>query len=186
VTGHLPTFRLETERLILRELGDGDLDHLVALLGDPDVMRFYPHPKTREEARGWLDWNLGLYAERGHGLWAMVLKDTGEFVGECGLTPQPVDGSEEIEIGWHVRKDLWRKGFASEAATACLRYGFDQMGLDRIVSIIAPANVASHGVATKIGMTLDRTSVWEKSGLPEHIFVIKRPPPAEDEGGAGL
>jgi RimJ/RimL family protein N-acetyltransferase len=77
---------LTTARLLLREMNDEDLDDMAALLGDPAVMRYYPRPKTRAEAQGWIDWNRRLYREHGHGLWLVSLRDTGDFVGDCGLT----------------------------------------------------------------------------------------------------
>ena len=103
---------LVTQRLILREMTAGDLDDLAALLGDEDVMRYYPKPMTRDEAQSWIEWNQRLYRRHGFGLWAMLLRDTGEFAGDCGLTPQHVDGVDEIEVGYHVRGSLqgraWR------------------------------------------------------------------------------
>jgi RimJ/RimL family protein N-acetyltransferase len=165
---------LETERLILRPLTDQDLGDLAAMLGDPEVMRFYSAPKTRAEAEGWLRWNQRLYAARGFGLWAMEHKDTGEFVGDCGLTPQPVEDSEEIEVGYHVASRHWRKGYASEAARACRDHAFDVLGVERLVAIIHPDNVASQGVARKIGMSLWKTIVWQRSGRPERIYSMGR------------
>lgn len=90
---------LDTDRLALREMTDADLDDIAALLGDEQVMRYYPRPKTRDEAARWISWNRRLYAEHGFGLWAIRLIDSGEFVGECGLTIQVVDGVEEVEVG---------------------------------------------------------------------------------------
>src|SRR4249919_3056481 len=83
---------LTTERLVLREMTGADLDLIAALFGDEEVMRYYPKPMTRDEARSWVEWNQRLYRSHGFGLWAMVLRDTGEFAGDCGLTPQQVDG----------------------------------------------------------------------------------------------
>src|SRR5437879_931645 len=84
-----------------------DIDDLSLVLADPDVLWVYPHPYTRDEARGWIEWNVGLYRELGFGLWYLTLRDTGEFVGECGLTPQQVEGATEIEVGYHVRPKFW-------------------------------------------------------------------------------
>ena len=95
-----------TRRLAFREMTPDDLDDMAALLGDPQVMRYYPHPKTREEALGWIAWNQRLYREHGVGLWLLTLGATGEFVGDCGLTPQQVDGATELEVGYHVRAAL--------------------------------------------------------------------------------
>jgi RimJ/RimL family protein N-acetyltransferase len=143
---------LTTKRLILRELRDGDLDDMAALLGDPDVMRYYPRPKSRDEAQGWIDWNRGLYREHGFGLWAVLLRETGEFAGDCGLTAQRVDDTDEIEVGYHIRADLQGSGYATEAAAAARDFACDRLGLRRLVAIINPANLPSRRVAEKIGL----------------------------------
>lgn len=92
-----------TPRLALRQMTEDDLDDMAALLGDPDVMRHYPRPRTREEALAWIDWNQGLYRREGYGLWLVTLRATGEFVGDCGLTPQEIEGVTELEVGYRVR-----------------------------------------------------------------------------------
>lgn len=93
----------ETERLRLREYRHDDLDELAAMFADEETMRFYPQTKTRDESRAWIDWNLKLYADRGFGLWVMESIETRELLGDCGLTPQTVEGVTDIEIGWHTR-----------------------------------------------------------------------------------
>jgi RimJ/RimL family protein N-acetyltransferase len=143
---------LTTERLILREMTGADLDHIAALFGDEDVMRYYPKPMTRDEARAWVEWNLRLYRSHGFGLWAMVLRETGEFAGDCGLTPQYVEGIREIEVGYHVRPGLQGHGYATEAATAARDFARDKLLLSRLIAIINPANVPSQRVAGKIGL----------------------------------
>jgi hypothetical protein len=82
-----------TPRLAFREMTPDDLDDMAALLGDPQVMHYYPHPKSRDEALAWIAWNQRLYREHGFGLWLLTLRDGGEFAGDCGLTPQQVDGT---------------------------------------------------------------------------------------------
>ena len=109
---------LTTPRLLLREMTAADLDDMTALLGDEEVMRYYPRPKTRGEAQEWIEWNQRLYRQHGFGLWALVVRATGEFAGDCGLTPQRVDGTNEIEVGYHIRASLQGNGYATEAATA--------------------------------------------------------------------
>ena len=143
---------LTTARLILREMANADLDDVAALLGDADVMRYYPRPKTRGEAQEWIDWNLRLYRERGFGLWAVTLRDSGEFAGNCGLTPQHVNGVDEIEVGYHVRASLQGNGYATEAAAACRDFARDTLGVRRLIAIIHPANIPSQVVARKIGL----------------------------------
>jgi len=93
----------ESARLQFREMSPDDLDDMAALLGDPDVMTYYPAPRTRAQAQQWIDWNRGLYRSRGYGLWIISVTASGEFAGDCGLTPQLIDGREELEVGYHVR-----------------------------------------------------------------------------------
>lgn len=143
----------------MREMTSADLDDIAALLGDENVMRYYPRPKTRSEAQGWINWNQALYRDHGFGLWAVVLRETGEFVGDCGLTLQRVDDVEEIEVGYHVRADLQGNGYATEAASAARDFGRDRLGLRRLIAIINPVNEPSQRVAQKIGLKLEKRSI---------------------------
>jgi RimJ/RimL family protein N-acetyltransferase len=163
---------LQTERLILRQLTPADLDDMAALLGDPEVMRYYPRPKTRDEAMGWIEWNLRNYAEHGFGLWGLVLREEGTFAGDCGLTVQQVEGEAFVEVGYHVRKDLWRRGLASEAVAACRDFAFDTAGVERLIALIRPENVPSRGVAEKIGLMPWRETV--RSGLRHIVYATTR------------
>lgn len=128
-----------------------DLDAMSALLGDPDVMTYYPAPKSRAEAKAWIEWNQANYAHHGYGLW-IVETHAGDFVGDCGLTWQKVNGRSELEVGYHVRLDLQGRGYATEAATACLEFARDVVGARSLVAIIHPENAASRRVAERIGM----------------------------------
>jgi RimJ/RimL family protein N-acetyltransferase len=150
---------LTTPRLILREMTSADLDNVAALLGDAEVMRYYPRPRTREEAEDWIEWNLGLYRDHGFGLWAMTRRRDGEFVGDCGLTLQHVDRVDEVEVGYHVRASLQGNGYATEAATACRDFARDVLGLRRLIAIINPANLPSQRVAAKIGLRPEKRSI---------------------------
>jgi RimJ/RimL family protein N-acetyltransferase len=127
-----------TPQLAFREMTPNDLDDMAALLGDPEVMRYYPHPKNRDQALAWISWNQRLYRTHGYGLWLLSLRDTGVFVGDCGLTPQQVDGVTEIEVGYHVRACLQGRGLGTEAAGACRDYARDVLEVDRLVAIIDP------------------------------------------------
>src|SRR5918997_963887 len=140
-----------TERLRFREMGPADLDAMAALLGDSEVMRCYPAPKTRDEGADWIAWNQRNYAEHGHGLW-IVETHEGEFLGDCGLTYQPVNGRTELEVGYQVRADLQGRGYATEAAAACRDLARDTLDAELLVAIIHPDNVPSQRVAQKIGM----------------------------------
>lgn len=167
-----PGFRLETDRLVLRPYVMEDLDAIAAILGDPETMRYYPAPFSREKSRAWIESNLARYRDDGHGLWAMELRDTGELVGNCGLVVQDVEGVDEVEVGWHVKRSLWRRGVATEAARVCCGYGFEELGLERIVSLIRPENERSRGVAEKLGMTVEREI--DRSGMRHYVYVLER------------
>lgn len=142
-----------------------DLDNLAALLGDPEVMRYYPTPKTREQAQAWIDWNLRNYAEHGFGLWAIETHG-GEFVGDCGLTWQDVSGTRDIEVGYHVRTAWQGKGLATEAAAAC-RDAAREAGVNRLTANVRSDNLPSQRVARKIGL-----SEWARIEAHGHEVVI--------------
>ena len=117
---------------------------------------------------GWIEWNRRNYAEHGFGLW-IIESRSGEFVGDCGLTMQEVEGEWFVEAGWHVRSDLRRQGHAAEAAAAVREVARDA-GVERLIAIIRPDNVASQGVAAKIGMVLEREV--HKNGGPALVFGV--------------
>ena len=101
---------LETKRLFLREMTMSDLDALFAVLGDKEIMQHYPYSFDEERVRSWIERNMNRYKEDGFGLWAVCLKDTGEMIGDCGLTLQNIEGQMLPEIGYHIRRDQQRKG----------------------------------------------------------------------------
>ena len=161
----IPVLPKPTPRLRFREMRADDLDNVAALLGDPEVMRYYPTPKTREQAQAWIDWNLRNYAEHGVGLWAIETHD-GEFVGDCGLTWQDVSGAREIEVGYHVRAVWQGKGLATEAAAAC-RDAARQAGVKRLTANVRSDNLPSQRVARKIGL-----AEWARVEAHGHEVVI--------------
>jgi len=169
---HALTSALETPRLRLREYTYEDLDDLAAMFADAELMRYNSHPKSRDESWAWIEWNLGLYEQHGFGLWVMEILESSEFVGDCGLTPQTVDGVTDTEVGWHTKRKYWNQGLATEGASACRDHAFNDLGLQRLISIIHPDNSASRRVAEKIGMTLERT-VLRGSGR-KVIYAIGR------------
>jgi ribosomal-protein-alanine N-acetyltransferase len=164
---------LETDRLLLREFVPEDLDALAAVLSDAETMRYYPAALDRAGVAAWIERNRRRYADPGHGLWALVLKSNGELIGDCGLTRQVVDETDEIEIGYHVRRDLWGRGYASEAALACQGYGFSRLGSERLISLIRPENLPSRRVAEKTGLSLWKEVTWRE--LPHCVYAIRRP-----------
>jgi ribosomal-protein-alanine N-acetyltransferase len=163
---------LETARLQLRHFTPEDIGALARVLSDPETMRFYPAPFDRTEVADWIERNRRRYEDDGHGLWAMVLKSSAELIGDCGLVRQNIDGNDEIEIGYHVRRDLWRQGLATEAAQACRNYGFNQLEVDRLISLVRPENLPSRRIAEKIGMAIWKEIVWR--GLDHYVYAIQR------------
>lgn len=165
-----------TERLAFREMTEADLDAMADLLGDPEVMAFYDHPRDRAEALAWIAWNQRLYGERGFGLWLVELRQNGTFVGDCGLTPQDVGGATEIEVGYHVRRALQGRGYATEAAGAVRDHARDVLGLERLVAIIHPGNTASQRVAEKTGLALEKE--FERHGRRQRLYAATPAPRA--------
>lgn len=151
----------ETARLRLRRLRAGDVDEVAAMVADPEQMRYYPRPKTRDEVVAWVDWNLGLYAQHGFGTWRLETAADGAFAGYCGLRPLPLGDETPVELAWHVRKALWNRGLATEAARLAMRLGFDELGLPELVAIIHPDNAPSRRVADKLGMAEERALVYD-------------------------
>jgi RimJ/RimL family protein N-acetyltransferase len=152
---------MQTERLKLRRMRVGDLQNLLGILSDEVAMTFYPSTYSEEETRKWIQRNLDRYERYGFGLWIVERKETGEFLGQCGLVVQQVEGVEEIEIGYLFLRKWWRHGFATEAACACRDYGFHTLGFERLISIIDPENIASRRVAEKVGMKVEgEVELW--------------------------
>jgi len=144
--------RLETKRLILRELTMKDFDALYEILSDPQTMQHYPAPFDQERVRNWIIVNQQRYQTLGFGLWGVVLKETGELIGDCGITMQNIHGQMLPEIGYHIHKKHQRKGYASEAAKACQKYLFEHTAFNAVYSYMKYTNEASYGVALKTGM----------------------------------
>lgn len=146
----IPT--LETDRLILREMRNADLDAFASFMADEEVTRYIaPAPMSRADAWRSLAQTLGHWHLRGYGMWAVVRKQDGAFIGRVGmLNPEGWPG---LEIGWTLGKPYWSKGYASEAAAAAVRYAFLTQPVDKLISCIDPDNVASQAVAQRIGET---------------------------------
>ena len=160
----------ETARLRLRRLRPSDLDVIAAMVADPEQMRHYPAPRSRDEARAWLDRNLAVYDRHGHGTWYLEFVQDGGFAGYCGIRPLELDGRTEMELGWHVLRTHWNQGLATEAATAAMELGFGRFGLRRLVAIIHPDNAASRAVARKLGMQEEGPTTLE--GEPYVLYGV--------------
>lgn len=140
---------LETERLTLRELTDDDYAALYAVLVDSDIMAHYPYTFDEARVRRWIGRNRERYQQDGFGLWAVVLKETGEMIGDCGITMQNIHGTMLPEIGYHIRADRQRRGYASEAAAECIRYAFENYDFPAIYSYMKYTNIPSQRTAMK-------------------------------------
>lgn len=145
--------KIETERLLLRELTHDDYDALYAVLADSDIMAHYPYTFDEARVRRWIARNMERYEQDGFGLWAVVLKETGAVIGDCGITMQNIHGAMLPEIGYHIRRDAQRKGYASEAAAACIRYAFENFDFPAVYSYMKYTNIPSQRTAMKNGMT---------------------------------
>lgn len=144
--------KIETERLFLREMTEKDYDALYAVLGDPDIMQHYPYTFDEKRVRGWIERNIERYRIFGFGLWAVCLKETGEMIGDCGLTMQLINGEIKPEIGYHIRADKQRKGYASEAARAVRNWTFENTPFNVIYSYMKYTNIGSYSTAMANGM----------------------------------
>ena len=165
--------KIETERLILREYTTEDFEALFEIVSDPEVMQHYPCPFDEERTKNWIQWNIENYEKYGFGLWAMVLKETGEFIGDCGLSLQNIDGKILLEIGYHVHKKYWRNGLASEAARATRDWVFQSTEYDCVYSYMKYTNVGSYSTAAANGMKKIKEYPDEKNEI-SYAYAISR------------
>ncbi|KFM99838.1 MULTISPECIES: GNAT family N-acetyltransferase [Bacillus cereus group] len=159
-----------TERLILRRMTKDDTENLMEIFSDPVAMRYYPSTKNESETMEWINWTLKNYDEYGVGLWIVEDKVTGEFLGQCGIVPQEVDGVMEMEIGYLFVRRVWGKGYATEAALACKNYGFERLKLNRMVSLPDVNNIPSTKVAKRIGM--QEMKIINKWGKEVYVYSV--------------
>jgi [ribosomal protein S5]-alanine N-acetyltransferase len=166
----------ETERLYTREMTLADYVSLAKILQDPEVMIAYEHAFNDAETTAWLDRQLARYKEFGFGLWAVVLKDTNEMIGQCGLSMQNFDGKQVLEIGYHLQKSFWHKGYAIEAARGCKQFAFEKLNASEVWSVIRDSNFASMNVAIRNGMTIRGRFVKHAYGvdMPHYGFAVTR------------
>ena len=168
---------LETERLYLREMNQNDFVALSKILQDEDTMYAYNGAFNDEETWAWLDKQISRYKKYGFGLWAVVLKETDEMIGQCGLTMQPWKEKEVLEIGYLLRRDCWHKGYATEAAKACKEYAFEKLDASEVCSIIRDINTPSKKVALRNGMTVKDSWVKHYRGvdMPHDRYSVEKP-----------
>lgn len=167
---------LESERLYLRQMQQTDFTALCKILQDKEVMYAYEHAFDDGEVQEWLDRQIKRYKDYGFGLWAVVLKETDEMIGQCGLTLQMCNEKEVMEIGYLFQKAFWHQGYATEAARACKQYAFEKLCVNEVFSIIRDNNIASQNVAKRNGMSICNqfTKHYYGMDMPHLVFSIKR------------
>lgn len=143
---------LETTRLRLRKLKPEDASLLHKILSDTETMQYYPSPYDMSGVTDWIGRSLSSYEKHGFGLWAVILKETNEFIGQCGISIQDINGDLVPEIGYHINKNHWNQGYATEAAKGCLKYGFETLKLNTIFIHTYVKNLPSQRIAEKLGM----------------------------------
>ena len=142
---------IETERLFLREMDENDFDALYEVLADADIMQHYPYTFDENRVRNWIQRNIERYRIFGFGLWAVCLKETGEMIGDCGLTMQFINGEIKPEIGYHIGADKQRNGYAKEAAIAVRDWTFNNTPFQIVYSYMKYTNEPSEKTAISYG-----------------------------------
>lgn len=174
----------ETKRLILRHLIMDDLPALFKLYSDPEIRKYFPEGVlTIDETKEELEWHMN-----GHpihpelGLWATIHKQTGKFIGRCGLLPWRIEGRDEVEIAYLLDKLFWHQGLATEAAQGILHYGFEKLNIPRLICLIDPENTASQRVAQRVGMNLERrVDGIAGDNFPTLIYSISKKNPGRNQ-----
>lgn len=171
---------LRTERLLLRQWRDEDLEPFAALNADPETMRFFPAPPTREQSDALAAIARGQIEDEGWGLWAVEVEDGASFIGFVGLSRPSFEAhfTPAVEVGWRLAREHWGHGYATEAARAAVAHGFEELGLDEIVSFTSTLNEPSWRVMERLGMRHDPADDFEHPrvaiGHPLRAHVLYR------------
>ncbi len=163
---------ITTERLNLRKMTTQDGSNLLQIFSDPVAMRYYPSTMNEAETMGWIRRTLDHYATFGVGFWVVEDKRTGRFLGQCGIIPQDLAESRQMEIAYLLVRREWGQGYATEAASACKQYGFETMGYPKLVSLIDVYNTPSIRVAERIGMQVEQIII--KWGKEVRVYSVSR------------
>jgi [ribosomal protein S5]-alanine N-acetyltransferase len=146
---------IETERLILRPMVSYDIEAMLAIFTDPPVMTAFGLKSfSRQQMEEWVQRNLDHQEKFGYGLFSVILKSSGKLIGDCGLEQMDVEGEKVAELGYDFHSDYWHQGYATEAAAAVRDFGFIELNLTRLVSIIRVGNHPSKRVAERVGESL--------------------------------
>lgn len=155
---------LETERLVLRKIQEADFSEICDILQNEEVMYAWEHTFTDDEVREWIAEGIMRYDRDGFSYWAVINKTTNDLIGVAGIILEEAGGENHIGIGYIFDNAHWHKGYAYEAAAACVRYAFDSLGLKTITAQIRPTNASSIHVAEKLGMTVIRPFIRKYRG----------------------
>lgn len=159
---------LRTDRLLLRPWRESDLEPWAAMNTDPEVREHLGGLLTREQSDAAVALMQAEFDQRGFGWWALEARETGEFIGRAGLDEvgddMPFSG---VDIGWRLKRSAWGHGFATEAALACLAFGFGALGLPEVIATTTVGNLRSQAVMRRIGMTRDPADDFEDPSVPE-------------------
>ena len=171
---------IETERLFLREMKENDFDALYKVLADSDIMQHYPYAFDENRVINWIQRNIERYRIFGFGLWAVCLKETGEMIGDCGLTMQLIGGEIKPEIGYHIRSDKQRNGYAKEAAIAVRDWTFNNTPFQIIYSYMKYTNEPSVKTAISYGCKQvgeykdDENEITKVFAIPREQWLISK------------
>ena len=168
---------IETDRLFMRKMTYDDIPSLNKILQDEKTMYAYEHAFSDEEVVSWLEKQMKNYETYGFGLFGMILRETGEFIGQCGITMQDFSGKSVPEIGYLLNRDFWHNGYATEAALAMKKYAFEVLSFKEVYSIIRDTNIASQNVAKRVGMKSVGEIVkhYYNMDMPHTVFSVKSP-----------
>ncbi len=164
---------IKTKRLILREMNMDDFEALSKVLGDERIMQYYPHSFNEEMIKNWITCNIERYLTFGFGLWAVCLKETGEMIGDCGLTIQRINGKMKPEIGYHIRYDMQQKGYAKEASMAVRDWTFTNTPFKKIYAYMKHTNIPSINCAISWGCHLEDEYIDEINDITK-VYVITK------------
>ena len=164
---------IETERLYIREMTENDFEALNKVLADSNIMHHYPYTFDEDRVRNWIQRNIDRYRIFGFGLWAVCLKETGEMIGDCGLTMQLINGQIKPEIGYHIRADKQRRGYANEAAIAVRDWTFLNTPFNIVYSYMKYTNEPSYKTAISWGCKQVDEFEDDENGITK-VFAISR------------
>lgn len=153
-----------------------DFQNLAYMLQNSNVMYAYQHDFSEHDVQVWLDRQIERYRKYGFGLWAVILKDTNEMIGQAGFTIQPYKNTEVLKIGYLLKENFWHNGYAKEAACGCKKYAFEHLNRDKVYSIIKADNLASVKVAERIGMSKEDEFITQyyNGNMLHFLYSVRR------------